>query len=962
MREPSRNSTSSSGGRRISASSLKSELRVAQTFAVYRTGASPTHGWPGCVGAVKQPVGATPKDARRLRNAIQRNVLAACSSVDSNMNGGMPAIFFQEALHGAEGDTIFPSPAAMGSSWEPSLLERVLTAVAAGARALGSHVVLAPVLDLFVDPRFGRLQEGFGEDPMHVAAFARSAAFGLQGAPAASGSRSESGGRALSANSKSSTKTSSTYGHKPKAARLGEDGGSGGGERSAEGSGEGAVTRRVGRLRPHRVYAIAKHFVGYGAVAGGLNGGASTADSRSLLEDHLRPWRAFTSAGGAGAMVGHHAALGVPLHANADLIRGVLRSRLALPGPVFSDCNDIGGLVAFRVAANRTAAAAAAMSAGVDVDLQCGRHCPGWQDAFGDGSSSRGVSSSGGDSSGGSEGGGGSVGDCGAYFELPRALESGMIPPSAVRAAASRILNLKSSSGLLRMPLEPVHSESEVVARLDSPSNHALAMLAAARGIVLLRNERAMLPLSVTHRKPGASPLRIAVIGPAAGCGKDGEGGRPGALCSAQRMMLGSYASPLSARRVRVPTLVSALRSLATAQEAGNSGEGGDGIGTDGMGRGAVVSFAIGARVDVAITADDAPRSQGATGLEAAVELGAVGTAAARSAARRAREEAAQLARRSDVVILALGDTSRTAGEWADRSSLELAGDQPALLAALLNVGTPVVLVVVGGRPVTFGGPSGDTMLQTANLSSLLFTYPPGQEGGTALARAILGFDRPGGRLAHAWPRRAEPSNWLVPTSGKWRTHAWEGRWEGGRGGRVGRGAADSREQPWRYGSYIDGPTSPLFPFGFGLSYGRCVLRSLSLTSSGPRTGGRALPLHLPIVARVEIGVDPDSESGARSASSRSFGTCSEVVQCYVRDPPAKHVRRWQRLVGFERVELSGHGAKDGARRLLSIELTSEALSVLDDDGRWRVRQGTYVVGCGRSSADPQMLKETITV
>ena len=174
--------------------------------------------------------------------------------------------------------------------------------------------------------------------------------------------------------------------------------------------------------------------------------------------------------------------------------------------------------------------------------------------------------------------------------------------------------------------------------------------------------------------------------------------------------------------------MVSALRSLATAQEAGNGGEGGDGIGTDGMGRGAVVSFAIGARVDVAITADDAPRSQGATGLEAAVELGAVGTAAARSAARRAREEAAQLARRSDVVILALGDTSRTAGEWADRSSLELAGDQPALLAALLNVGTPVVLVVVGGRPVTFGGPSGDTMLQTANLSSLLFTYPPGQE------------------------------------------------------------------------------------------------------------------------------------------------------------------------------------------------------------------------------------------
>ena len=61
----------------------------------------------------------------------------------------------------------------------------MLTTVAASARALGSHAVLAPVLDLFVDPRFGRLQEGFGEDPMHVAAFARAAAIGLQGAPPA---------------------------------------------------------------------------------------------------------------------------------------------------------------------------------------------------------------------------------------------------------------------------------------------------------------------------------------------------------------------------------------------------------------------------------------------------------------------------------------------------------------------------------------------------------------------------------------------------------------------------------------------------------------------------------------------------------------------------------------------------------------------------------------------------------
>ena len=87
-----------------SASSLSVEQRAAQTFAVYRTG-SPTsfgNGWPGCVGAVKQPTGASPRDARRLRNSIQRTVMAACGRADSSSSAGgddgIPALFFQEAL------------------------------------------------------------------------------------------------------------------------------------------------------------------------------------------------------------------------------------------------------------------------------------------------------------------------------------------------------------------------------------------------------------------------------------------------------------------------------------------------------------------------------------------------------------------------------------------------------------------------------------------------------------------------------------------------------------------------------------------------------------------------------------------------------------------------------------------------------------------------------------------------
>ena len=863
--------------------------------------------------------------------------MAACGRADSSSNaggdGGIPALFFQEALHGAEGDTIFPSPAALGSSWEPSLLEQVLTTVAASARALGSHAVLAPVLDLFVDPRFGRLQEGFGEDPMHVAAFARAAAIGLQGAPPAD----DAGGGGSSSNPKMASRSSSTRRH-------GEDQSAGdggptsrghhGGNANGDGRrGSGGARRSVHRLRAGRVYAIAKHFLGYGAVAGGLNGGATTADERSLLEDHLRPWRAFAAAGGAGAMVGHQAALGVPLHAHHSLIRGVLRGKLGLLGPVFSDCNDVGGLVAFGVAANLTAAAVAAMNAGVDVDLQCGRRCPS---AVGSPARSPhgGLPPSEDD---------GAARDCGAFFELPRAIRSGMLPASTLRAAATRMLSLKASAGLLRTPLEPEGSgEVGVLARLNSRGSRALATTAAERGAILLRNRHALLPLlplplpAAGRGAGGRRPFRIAVIGPAAGCGAGGEGGKPGALCAAQLMMLGSYASALSTRRVAVPTLVAEMRS----QLAAGAREGGS----------AVVDFALGAHAD-----DDGAWNGDGNGDGIGDGIGGRDEADARRAARQAalmREAAVALARRSDVVIVALGDTARTAGEWADRASLELPGHQPALLAALAATGTPLALVIVGGRPVTFGGARGDALLRSANVSSLLFTYPPGQEGGSALARLLLGAAAPGGRLAHAWPRRAGPSAWLQPVSGKWRTHAWVPSGNGG-GGRDG---GSEGEQPWRYGAYVDAPTSPLFPFGFGLSYRRCLLHALS--TGRPIVASAASIEHLPtaIVSTLNIEIAVDGEADA--PTGRSGKGCTEVVQCYVHDPPGRTVRRGQRLVGFARVELRGQEQ----RRWERIEITAEALSVLDDDGRWRLRPGKYDVQCGLNSADPRMLRTSITV
>ena len=92
---------------------LSPRQRALQTWAAYgsfplRDGRAEIR-WPGCMGAVRQPIGASPRDSLRQRNAMQREMLRSC--------GGVPALFFQEALHGAQGDTVFPMPAALGCSW-----------------------------------------------------------------------------------------------------------------------------------------------------------------------------------------------------------------------------------------------------------------------------------------------------------------------------------------------------------------------------------------------------------------------------------------------------------------------------------------------------------------------------------------------------------------------------------------------------------------------------------------------------------------------------------------------------------------------------------------------------------------------------------------------------------------------------------------------------------------------------
>lgn len=252
----------------------------------------------------------TPKDLVAARNKIQ-------GSLVNESRLGIPASWSQEALHsGAAGGTVFPELVTQGSTWDPQLIKNISAAVAAEARMTGVDVAFSPVLNQWVDSRFGRLQEGYSENPTLTAAYAVAAVQGFQG------------------------------------------------------------PQPPGKWAPmalDKVVALGKHYAAYGAALGGLNGAPAELSERTLREFFLKSWRAFAHAGGKGAMTAHNTVLGQPCHANDYLVNTIFREEFGFgDGIIVSDCNDIEALVDFRVAEDIPHAAAAAMEGGVDLDLQCG--------------------------------------------------------------------------------------------------------------------------------------------------------------------------------------------------------------------------------------------------------------------------------------------------------------------------------------------------------------------------------------------------------------------------------------------------------------------------------------------------------------------------------------------------------------------------------------------------------------
>ncbi len=260
--------------------------------------------------------------------------------------------------------------------------------------------------------------------------------------------------------------------------------------------------------------------------------------------------------------------------------------------------------------------------------------------------------------------------------------------------------------------------------------------------------------------------------------------------------------------------------------------------------------------------------------------------------------EAVAAVRGADVAIVCVGDRSGltkadTVGEMRDASDLGLTGAQPALVDAVLATGTPTVVVVVGGRVHTLGAIA-------ARANALLLAWCPGEEGGHGLADVLFGAVGPSGRLPVSLPRHVGQ----VPVYHRHR-------------------AGGGRAQV--HGDYADGPTTPLFPFGHGLSYTTFAYDELAV-----RATTTAAPLE--VAVRVH-------NTGTRAGT--------EVVQLYVRDDVASVARPDRMLVGFARVALA-----PGERRTVHFVVHPSRLAFFDPAMRFVTEPGTFLVSVGASATD----------
>jgi len=511
--------------------------------------------------------------------------------------------FWSEALHGviSNGTTEFPEPIGLAATFDAPGVHAMGTDIGVEARvrhrvadrqggnAADGLDFWAPNLNIFRDPRWGRGQETYGEDPYLTGRMGVAFVTGLQG--------------------------------------------------------DSLLIDR------HHVLATAKHFAVHGQPEGGTNTAPGNYSERIIRENFLVPFQAAVQEGRVGSVMASYNEIdGVPSHINHWLLDRVLRQEWGFKGYITSDGDGLQMLyLTHHVAYNSTDAAKLGLEAGIDYDLS-------------DGS---------------------------VFRTLADQVKQGVVPVSEVDRATARILAAKFRLGLFDQPyVDPDYAEKIT----NGEEHQKLAAEAARKTLVLLKNDKNLLPLDLSKLKT------IAVIGP-----------------NAADVHVGGYARD----PVHGVSILDGIRNY--------------------VGKKANVVYAEGCKIT---TAPEGFRGWWAND----VELVDPKTQTA------SIQAAVDAAKKADVAILVVGENESTNREaWGenhrgDRDSLDLLGAQNDLVKAVVETGKPVVVLLLNGRPLSIN-------YIAEKVPAILEGFYLGEEGGTAAADVIFGDANPGGRLPITFPR-----------------------------------------------------------------------------------------------------------------------------------------------------------------------------------------------------------------
>ncbi|RYG00083.1 MAG: glycosyl hydrolase, partial [Chitinophagaceae bacterium] len=260
---------------------------------------------------------------------------------------------------------------------------------------------------------------------------------------------------------------------------------------------------------------------------------------------------------------------------------------------------------------------------------------------------------------------------------------------------------------------------------------------------------------------------------------------------------------------------------------------------------------------------------------------------------------ATSIASQADVVVAVLGEAFGMTGEAASRSMIGLPDNQVELLKALKKTGKPVVLVLMNGRPLTLSW-------EDQHLDAILETWYGGTQAGAAISDVLFGKANPAGRITMSYPRNVGqiPVYYNAKNTGR------------------------PFDNGQKYTTkYLDVANTPLYPFGYGLSYSTFTYGDIKLSKETITSGS-------PITASITV-----TNSGKYEGE--------EVVQLYIRDLVGSVTRPVLELKGYQKISL-----KKGESRELKFQITTEDLKFVNSDLKWITEPGDFKVFIGPNSRD----------